>query len=139
MARAIRSAGVGQYRSENQSWLSAKTEYRTFPNATAIDASGPTGVSAVSARANYAKTDYAAEAVLVVYAMESATAGIGSTATLQVWVSDAAAGPYFFLQTLQVTQSNQVLTITNAPPGYYKIIVTAKSADTLTIYTQFRI
>lgn len=144
----------GDRQKENQSHLIWPLAYRT--GLTGTDVTGPTGGATAAAgdltgpnwHTNTISTitctnsRYAAEMHLNIYA---ALHGSGS-ATLEVWVNSpvgeagsTSLAAWFLLHSTTVSHGGEVIQLTNAPPGLYKILVTSLSANNeLDIYYQFR-
>jgi len=136
MPRVQRTSGVGKVRPDNQSFISGLTDYRLAIDT--ADATGVTGVEAITGSMDCSNSDYAAEMLLMLFVKSSRESGL-QTASLEIWVSpESASGPWYLLQELNVTLGAQVFRITNAPPGYYKVVLLDKSAAEVDIYYQFR-
>ena len=126
---------AGRRQRWNQSFITSVTAYRT--SIATADATGPTGVSAVTGYMDLTNTDYAAETTLNILIFSSQEGGEGITGAYQLWFGRTANGPWAYVQDLNVTKHSQLFKIA-ATAGYYKVICTDKNAATVDIYYQWR-
>jgi len=127
----------GKRQIQNQSYLTALSQHRLGIAAADMTyaTGGATAVGAIGTYIDCSDSAYAAEMGLNIFAH---LVGAGY-ATIEIWCcNDIDDGHWYFLESQTVAHGGQVFKISNAPPFYYKVIVTELTSDSVDIYYQYR-
>jgi len=134
------SGGRGRRALDNQSLLSELIAYRTDSTGAdvATATASATAVAALTGIGTLDLTDshYAAEMTLNLYV---SLRGSGK-ATIEIWTcyDPDASNQWYCVQSEEINYGGKLIQIQNAPPAYYRIVVTDLTADAISIHYQYR-